>query len=115
MQVLQRELKGLPYIIALFFECAPNLTRILPPPNLTPKKGRSGVNARLAFCVRSFASLYQNPPRSLRTDEEASVFSQSLAVMADLCTREMSIKHLPDAAHWPLLVMSSSISCRPHW
>ena len=86
MRVLQRELKGLPYIIALFFECAPNPTRMLPPPNLPPTKGRSGVNARLA-CARSFASLYQNPPRSLRTDEEANIFSQSLAVMADLCTR----------------------------
>ena len=85
MQVLQRELRGLSYIVALFFECATAPLECFASAH-PPNKTRSGVSVRLA-CARSFASLYQNPPRSLRTDEEANIFSQSLAVMADLCMR----------------------------
>ena len=48
MQVLQRELKGLPYIIALFFECAPTPFECCLRPTSPPQKaGRVLMRASL--------------------------------------------------------------------
>ena len=43
--------------------------------------------------VRSFGSLYQHPPRALRTSEESAIFGRSLNVMADMCTRDLALEH----------------------
>ena len=42
--------------------------------------------------MRSFGSLYQHPPRALRTSDERVIFGRALGVMADLCARDHALR-----------------------
>ena len=48
--------------------------------------------------MRSFGSLYQHPPRALRTSDERAIFGRALGVMADLCARDRPLRIFADVS-----------------